>query len=142
MEVLGRSVARLSLLEKLVRSAGWSPIGKAVTLAIDESLHRPDLGRRLTGVLSEYAVVETSRVSNAQRATFAECALISLDTEVQLEGIRLQRLFAVPRHAGYGFHSLPWARSIAVYVTATQAERIPDSLKAQDIIGIWSLKLR
>ena len=140
MAVLASSDLRLSLVERLVRRIGWSPVGRRISLKVDETFGS-ELGARYAATIASYGVVNTAWGDKSNGENRSECVLARLDSPIDLMGQRLDRVLAVPRHTGCGIYSLPVARSIAVYVTATDRDEIDALLSADKILGIWSLRL-
>jgi hypothetical protein len=114
----------MSLLSQIIAATGWSPVGKALLIQIDETAIPALVGKTIHGTL-------TDLISD-------KVAIITLDTSIPINSLQVCRLRAYTRHQGFDFYRLP------VGFIATDLAINVDELKdiSQDaLFAIASIKL-
>lgn len=84
---------KMRILSKIIAATGWSPIGKALLIHIDETTFPALVDKTIRGSL-------TDLISD-------NVAIITLDTSIQINGSEVRRIRAYTRHQGFDFYRLP-----------------------------------
>lgn len=116
--------SKMRILSKIIATTGWSPIGKALLIHIDETACQTLVDKTIMGTL-------TDLISN-------NIATITLNTSIQISGSEVYRIRAYTRHKGFDFYRLPFG-----FIAADLAVDV-DGLKdvSQDsLFAIASIKL-
>lgn len=119
-------MALVKIFNVLASVIGWSPVGKAVLLRIDDTSEPTLNGRQFTGRL----------VSLNQDGT----GVIELEELLILKGNAVRRVLAVPRHQGYDFFYLCWG-FIAVNLFALDGVYGLGPAQTESWFAIGSLKV-
>ncbi len=137
-------VSRLRPWERLCRLVGFEPVGKRVMILVNDTadpnlyefFERPTLGI-IHSTVEEHLVfgIEESRGPSKKL-----CAIVHLDSPLSASGGDVHWLLAVPRHAGYGLHSLCLI-SAAVNVVFIEGPDPPPGLTWDSRGAICSIKL-
>jgi hypothetical protein len=135
-------VSRLRLWERLCRLVGFEPVGKRVMTSVDDTAD-PNLydyyDRPTTGII--HSTVEERLVFRLEESGASDlCAIIELDSPLSASGGDVHWLLAVPRHEGYGLHSL-CLTFIAVNVFFIEGPNPPPGLTWESMGAICSMKL-
>ena len=116
----------MKILSSLARLFGWTPVGKAVLVAIDDTDEQSLRGLRLTGKIVALSIDGT--------------ALIELDFPTGHLEQYPRCVYAVPRHVGYDFYRLYFGL-IAVDLVRQPSDGVESGDKPSHF-AIASMKIR
>jgi hypothetical protein len=126
-------VSRLKPWERICRLVRFEPVGKRVKILVsdtdDPNLHeyfkRPTMGI-IDSTVEEHLVFGIEEPSQNDL-----CAIVHLDSPLRASGGDVHWLLAMPRHVGYGLHSLcltPLVGSITVIAVFIEGPNPPPGL--------------
>jgi hypothetical protein len=114
----------MKILSKIIAATGWSPIGKALLIHIDETTFPELVDKTIPGSL-------TDLISD-------NVAIIALDTSIQINASEVCRIRAYMRHQGFDFYRLPLGFIAADL--AIDADELKD-MSQDSLFAIASIKL-
>jgi hypothetical protein len=135
-------LSRLRLAQRLCRLVGFEPVGKRVMIRVDDTGDPALAGfydRPIMGVI--HSTVEEYLVFGLEQSTQQRglCAIVHLDSPLSASNGDVHWLLTVPRHGGYGLHSL-CLTFIGVNVVLIEGPDLPDGSR-WDLAAICSMKL-
>ena len=135
-------VSRLRLWERICRFVAFEPVGKRVTIRVDDTsdpalsdfYDHPTMGV-IHSTVEEHLVFGFEQHPQQRRL----CAIVHLDSPLGVSGGNIHWLLAVPRHLGYGLDSL-CLTFIAVNVVFLEGPDLSHESRL-DLAAICSMKL-
>jgi hypothetical protein len=130
---------RLGLAKLLCRLVGFEPVGKRVMIRVEDAADPTLYNGPTMGVI--HSTIEDHLVFGREESSQPSelCAIIHLDSPLSASGEDVRWLLAVPRHVGYGLHSL-CLTFIAVNVVFIEGPNLPHGV-TWDLAAVCSMKL-